>query len=234
MVQTTDLIPGGGGPEPASAGARLIAAAGPLFAEQGYDPVSTRALARAAGVNLSAITYHFGGKEGLYRAVIQNLIDELAPHRRAVIALLDAGLAEAKGDRQALARLAAQLVARVVGILLGGSMPRWRFTLMLREIGQPSEHFALLMNGHIAPLQEAVGGLVAAATGARADDEATKLLTQSVVGQCLLFGIAKTVVLSRLGWPDYTPDKIERVIATVTRSVLGSLGLPPPSQGGGR
>ncbi|MGE4298048.1 MAG: TetR/AcrR family transcriptional regulator [Desulfovibrionaceae bacterium] len=44
----------------------LIDAAAALFAEHGYDAVSTRMIATAAGVNLGGIHYHFGGKQQLY------------------------------------------------------------------------------------------------------------------------------------------------------------------------
>jgi len=48
----------------------IIAAAVPLFAAKGLNGVSVRELASAAGVNLSMISYYFGGKEGLYAAVL--------------------------------------------------------------------------------------------------------------------------------------------------------------------
>ena len=48
----------------------LIAVATPLFAEKGFKGVSVRELAAAGGVNLSMISYYFGGKEGLYAAVL--------------------------------------------------------------------------------------------------------------------------------------------------------------------
>jgi AcrR family transcriptional regulator len=50
---------------------RLINAATPLFARQGLSGVNVRTIARAAGVNVSLISYHFGGKEGLYAAVLR-------------------------------------------------------------------------------------------------------------------------------------------------------------------
>jgi TetR/AcrR family transcriptional regulator len=49
----------------------IIATAIPLFAAKGINGVSVRALASAAGVNLSMISYYFGGKEGLYAAVLK-------------------------------------------------------------------------------------------------------------------------------------------------------------------
>jgi len=48
----------------------LIATATPLFAEKGYTGVGVRELAAAADMNLSMISYYFGGKEGLYAAVL--------------------------------------------------------------------------------------------------------------------------------------------------------------------
>lgn len=47
---------------------RLLRASLHLFAQHGYARTSTREIAQAAGVNLSAIRYYFGGKAGLYRA----------------------------------------------------------------------------------------------------------------------------------------------------------------------
>ncbi len=50
---------------------KLIAAATPLFARKGLHGTNVRELARAAGVNFSMISYHFGGKNGLYAAVLE-------------------------------------------------------------------------------------------------------------------------------------------------------------------
>jgi AcrR family transcriptional regulator len=49
----------------------LLEAAIKIFAEKGYSDSSVRAITRKAGANQAAITYHFGGKEGLYREVLK-------------------------------------------------------------------------------------------------------------------------------------------------------------------
>jgi AcrR family transcriptional regulator len=49
--------------------ARLLQAGLRLFAQQGYSKTSTRELAEAANVNVASISYYFGDKAGLYRAV---------------------------------------------------------------------------------------------------------------------------------------------------------------------
>lgn len=42
-----------------------------LFAERGLHGVSIRELSHAAGASISMISYYFGGKEGLYSAVLR-------------------------------------------------------------------------------------------------------------------------------------------------------------------
>ena len=49
---------------------KLLSAGTELFAVQGFAGVSIRELATAAGVNSALISYHFGGKAGLYEAVV--------------------------------------------------------------------------------------------------------------------------------------------------------------------
>ncbi len=48
----------------------LIKAATSVFAEHGYANGSVRQITQKASANQAAITYHFGGKEGLYREVL--------------------------------------------------------------------------------------------------------------------------------------------------------------------
>jgi AcrR family transcriptional regulator len=49
----------------------LLQAGKVLFARNGLGGTTVRDLASEAGVNLSMVSYHFGGKEGLYRACIE-------------------------------------------------------------------------------------------------------------------------------------------------------------------
>lgn len=63
MAKTADVIEFSKGQQ------RLIQVAMKLFAERGFDGVTVRDLASAAGVSVGLINHHFGSKEGLREAV---------------------------------------------------------------------------------------------------------------------------------------------------------------------
>lgn len=68
-------------PEYAGTRSRLLSAATEDFARRGFHGTSLRAVAKRAGKSLGCVRYHFGGKAGLYRAVLA----EGFGHLRAVV-----------------------------------------------------------------------------------------------------------------------------------------------------
>ena len=57
---------------------KLVEAGVVLFGEFGYDKASLRDICKMAGVNSGAVNYHFGDKRGLYRAVLESLLENSA------------------------------------------------------------------------------------------------------------------------------------------------------------
>ncbi|WP_328856568.1 TetR/AcrR family transcriptional regulator [Williamsia herbipolensis] len=57
--------------------ARLVTAAGELFAERDYGDVTIADLAAHAGVAHGLLFHHFSNKEGLYRAVLDAVVAEM-------------------------------------------------------------------------------------------------------------------------------------------------------------
>lgn len=65
--------------ESASTRQRLIQAARDLFTRKGFDATSVREITRDADANLGAITYHFGSKQALYDAVLDDAFAPMSP-----------------------------------------------------------------------------------------------------------------------------------------------------------
>jgi AcrR family transcriptional regulator len=90
---------------------QILRAAGEAFSACGFVGATTRAVAARAGVNVATLHYHFGSKEGLYRAVLENAskgtlpVVSSGPGRETVACLVE-GLFAFGSERPILARLA--------------------------------------------------------------------------------------------------------------------------------
>lgn len=101
----------------------VTAAAAELFAHDGYAGTSTDAVARAAGVSQPYVIRLFGGKRGLFVAVIAAAFDELSevliglPRRPAPAAREDVlrDVIDAVGERRDLVLVLLQAVAAAAG-----------------------------------------------------------------------------------------------------------------------
>ncbi len=65
--------------------AKIIEAAGKLFAERGYAETTSKDICERVGINLAAVNYHFGSRDGLYQEVLTEvkkyMFDVEALHR---------------------------------------------------------------------------------------------------------------------------------------------------------
>lgn len=64
---------------------KILDAAEELFSEEGFAATSIRAITTRAGVNLAALNYHFGSKDGLIDAVFERRIGALNRERTRLL-----------------------------------------------------------------------------------------------------------------------------------------------------
>lgn len=62
-------------PEGLTTKERLLEAAEELFAREGFERVSVRAITARAGANVAAVNYHFGSRRGLVHAVVERHVE---------------------------------------------------------------------------------------------------------------------------------------------------------------
>jgi TetR/AcrR family transcriptional regulator len=70
--------------DPAATREALMQAGSELFAARGFDGVPVEAIAERAGANKAMINYHFGGKRGLYQAILLETFEEIGAEVRAI------------------------------------------------------------------------------------------------------------------------------------------------------
>lgn len=64
---------------------KIIEVATKLFARNGFEGASTRDICKEAGVNISLISYYFGGKEGLYKKIVADIAQGIISYAQANI-----------------------------------------------------------------------------------------------------------------------------------------------------
>ena len=205
---------------------QLIDAALGLFAVHGYDGVTTRALTRAASVNLAAINYHFGSKQGLYRAVIEDIVAQIQARLWPAADALEAALRTAGDNRAAQSRAVAAFLRLLLLSFIGETTRRPIAGLILREYTVPSAAFPLIYDGAVERMHRALAVIVATASDRPADAPDVILEAHALLGQCLGFAVARVIVCRRMGWDDFSPERMDRAAAAVVKMALAALDLP--------
>ena len=65
---------------------QILNVAEQLFAANGYAGTSLRSIIKEAGVNLSAVSYHFGSKEDLYMAIVARVAQPVVKSKLEMLA----------------------------------------------------------------------------------------------------------------------------------------------------
>lgn len=208
---------------------KLLSAAIDVFGRRGFDGTTTRELASAAGVNLQAIPYYFGGKQGLYIAAAEHIGSLIASHtvdvrERARVRLEEArerGGALSPGEaRQALT----EIVQRMAALFLGHESETWaRF--LIREQMEPTEAFRRVYGGVMRPMLGLVGTLVAILLDEDPDSEHVRLRTFALLGNVLVFRVAHAAVMAHLEWKTVGAREIE-VVGAVAAEIVQSIDTP--------
>jgi AcrR family transcriptional regulator len=151
---------------------QLLAVGCSVFAQKGFDGASIEEIAARAEVSKPVVYGHFGGKEGLYAAVVDR---EMASLLQAILASLDR-----RGPRQLLEQAALALLTWVEDNADG-------FRILVRDAPIPSASgsFASLLSEVVSQLEPIMGQMF----GARGFDPAlAPIYAQALVGMVALAG----------------------------------------------
>lgn len=195
---------------------RLLETAGHVFAETGFQAAKVRDICARAQVNLAAVNYHFGDKLGLYNEVLR-----YAACIAGDAADFDPALRGPNPE--------GKLRSFVFGLLqhmYGEDRPAWPVRLMTHELAQPTPAFDGVVDKIMRPRHEAIRKLVGSIIGLPADHRTTRLCTQSILGQIIIYAHGREV-LKRL-WPElkFTPETLDEIadhIAAFSYAALKSL-----------
>ncbi len=205
---------------------RLLWTAMKLFGARGFDGVAVRDIAKAANANVAAVNYHFGGKWDLYLAVIGWLLDSTDRHFDPLVADLSRAAAQRPVDPAMLSRAMAKAVAEFFGGFFGRPDSNLPIALIMREYANPTSAFDIIYSRRVEPLHLAFTNIVAAALGQSPDAQETIVRAHAMIGQIMVFGLARAVIWRRLDWTGYDDQRIELITGIVVEAIQTSLNLP--------
>ena len=194
---------------------RLLAVAIDVFGRNGFDATTTRTLAEEAGVNLQAIGYHFGGKEGLYVAAAEHIATSISAHVAESRSRLASRLAKLEVEGKPISRneardsLSEVLQALATLFTSDESEPWARF--LIREQMEPSKAFRRVYDHAMKPLLEHVGKLVGVLLKENPSSERIRLRVLSLVGGLMVFRVSRAAVEAQLGWKAVEDREVEQI-----------------------
>ena len=191
---------------------RLLHTALRLFAEQGFSKTSTRAIAQAAGVNISAISYYFGDKQGLYRSAFLEPMELLGEGPETQAAMLDPQLTLQQALRQ--------MYWLRLNVLQQDDLVQCCVRLHIREMLEPTGLRQYEIDTRIRPLHQALWELICRHLGLADADvgiqrDAAWLRLRGAALQDVMRSVSPQVLQQ--------PDAVEQLVEDLTRYAMAML-----------
>lgn len=211
---------------------RLLDAGLLLFGLHGLDAASTRALAREAKVNLAAIPYHFGGKEGLYRAVVEHVVRlklaEISPCLSHVRAVCDAPAT----DRETLLELLRDVIRVLLTAMLESPRSCAGTQIMLQEQIAPTSAFAFIHDHFLRKIHAVVEALLQRLLGLPAGSPQLHLHAMAIMGQMFIFRVGMPSLLALMETDSLSKDHVAAIVTVCIRQAEALIaGFGPPRSG---
>jgi TetR/AcrR family transcriptional regulator, regulator of cefoperazone and chloramphenicol sensitivity len=208
----------------------LIRAGMEVFGENSLDGATTREIAHRAQQNIAAIAYYFGGKEGLYLAVVEHIVEIILGRMGRLLDEIEAFLAGAERPPER----SLELLTRFFASSLSRNEELVAVTnIIVREQTHPTKAFAILYDGCLERLQRLGAALVAGYIGCDPAAEEATIRFHALLGESLAFRFARETIIRRAGWTaigEREEAAITAVVAEHTELVLRGLRARTESQ----
>jgi AcrR family transcriptional regulator len=157
---------------------QLIQAAREVFAAQGPD-AKILDICDLAEANMAAVSYHFGGKDGLYLAVLDDFMQEMTARYP-----LDEGVTADSPPEECLRAYVRSLLLQTMGD--GDPVSKGLARLFTREFIEPSQHFAALYDRYCRPYYDGLLGIVRRLLPTASENDISRAAS-CIIGQCTVF-----------------------------------------------
>lgn len=166
--------------------AKIIDAAGKLFAEKGFKAVTVREIAIAANTHLSALNYHFNTKTELYRHVVLAACksDAATPTEKKMLRMMPPAIA------------LKTIIGETLKSYRSASSDCWQCVLITRESHASGALFPELVEQYIKPESDFLAEIVAACANTIPDNPNVTFAVVTLMALLETFGLYEHLVES--------------------------------------
>ncbi len=204
---------------------RLLLAAGEAFAEHGFHSTTIGMICKAAGANIAAVNYHFGGKERLYEETIK-FGRASCSHSR----LLES---DELGRMEPRAALRAFIDAYIQTLLRKDRL-QWHTRIICRELAEPTPALETFIRDVIKLRRKRLGDIIHRLASRRLAPSETDMLIESIIAQGQFYYRCRPIILRLRGKDHFDADQLREIVDHITRFSLGGIaavaaGGPAPN-----
>lgn len=196
----------------------LIEAGLRIFGTLGYEGASVRRIALAANTPISAITYHFESKQGLYLACAQHIADIMSGMMSPMLSATQGDMnkpVSVSNARSALKAILETLIESVVRQEIDAlSM------FIMREQAEPTEAFDIIYGGVMGRVIARIAELLTVISGARLTPLESKIRAMALMGQVMAFRVARAAVLRTTGWNQIGAAEVKMIQLVISQQVM--------------
>ena len=204
---------------------RLLEAAIDVFGRHGFDSATTRMIAKAANVNIAAIPYYFGGKGGLYQAVIEYIVAQIKEEAGELLKQIGGTTFTKDTGRQQARELIKAVLERFINFIAGSEQgPRFS-RIILREQMFPNPSYDTIFEGFLKPLLNALATLIMAASG-ESDPRQATFKAMTLMGQVVIFRVARETIVRGLDLEGYSPEELEEIRRVIIANAMAITAKP--------
>ena len=204
---------------------RLLDAAIDVFGRHGFDSATTRMIAKAGNVNIAAIPYYFGGKGGLYQTVIDHIVDQIKKEAGELLEQIDETTFTNDSGRQQARELMQAILERFIHFIAGSEQGQRFSRILLREQMFPSSAYDTIFEGFLKPVLDALSTLIMA-TSDESDPRQATFKAITLMGQVLIFRVARETIVRGLDLEGYSPEELEEIRAVIVGNALAITSTP--------
>lgn len=198
---------------------KILNVAAELFARKGFDGVSIREICRSANINISMISYYFGGKKELYERIVNRIVQNVITYMKSMMHFEELPLNFDFLNKEQKLDLLLKIQSNMMDYFYSERITDSELMILYRE--QMTSNVPINAEGY-----KVFKRLLASILNKDENDKEVIFRTLTIVGQAHSARTLKQFSLKMMNQSGYSKDDIQmlkQIIISQTRAILEDL-----------